>query len=46
MLDHDEFRQTRSAICDHWNDGVMQDARQIVNERLSEPTTLDLIRLQ
>ena len=46
MLDHDEFRQTRSAICDHWNGDVVREAGQLVNKHFSESTALGLIRLQ
>jgi hypothetical protein len=46
MLDHDEFQQTRSAICNHWGRDTVQEARRIVNELFSESTTLGLIRLQ
>ena len=45
MLDHDEFHQTRSAICDHWDRDVVQEAGQIVNDHFSEPTALGMIRL-
>jgi len=46
ILDHDEFRQTRSTICDHWNGDIVQEARQIVNNHFSKPTALGLIRLR
>ncbi|MBC8372593.1 MAG: hypothetical protein ISS69_10965 [Phycisphaerae bacterium] len=46
MLDHDEFRQTRSAICDYWDRDVVQEAGKLVNEHFSESTALGLIRLR
>jgi len=46
MLDYGEFHQTRSVICDHWGNSVVQEARQLVIEHFARPTSLGLIRLQ
>lgn len=46
MLDYDEFNQTRSAVCEHWNSDAVREAQRIVNDGFSEPTALGLIRLQ